>query len=78
MEATKDPAERAAQRAAAEGRSVFAWVTRESVTGRSKELVALGTDIGSIEAAGWSLDHFVSQWTALDGAHRTTLLFRKR
>jgi hypothetical protein len=72
-----DPAETAAKRAAEEGRSVFAWVAKDSVSGKSRELVSLGVQIESIEGAGWKLDRFVPQWTALDGTHRTTLLFRR-
>jgi hypothetical protein len=67
----------AAGEAAKQGRTVFAWVARENVSGKSKELVSLGTQIEAIETAGWKLERFEPRWTALDGAHRTTLLFRR-
>jgi hypothetical protein len=74
----KDAAAIAANLAADQGRTVFAWVTNDNVRGRSRELVSLGFDIESIEAAGWKLDQFVPSWTALSGDHKTTLLFRRR
>ncbi|MEO8293321.1 MAG: hypothetical protein ABI635_09295 [Actinomycetota bacterium] len=72
-----DTAAGAAKRAAEQGHTVFAWATTEKVGGKSKELVSLGMHIGSIEAAGWKLEQFVPRWTALNGDHKTTLLFRR-
>jgi hypothetical protein len=72
-----DAAAVAAKLAADQGRTVFAWMTRENVSGKSKELVSLGVQIESIEGAGWKLERFVPRWTALDGDHKTTLLFRR-
>ena len=56
---------------------MFAWVTNDNVRGKSRELVSLGLEVQSIEAAGWKLDRFVTSWTALSGDHKTTMLFRR-
>ena len=72
-----DAAGIAAKLATDQGRTVFAWVTNDNVRGKSRELVSLGLDIESIEAAGWKLEQFVPSWTALSGDHKTTLLFRR-
>jgi hypothetical protein len=72
-----DAAGIAAKQAAEQGHTVFAWATSERLSGKSKELVSLGTQIEAIEAAGWRLEQFVPRWTALNGDHKTTLLFRR-
>jgi hypothetical protein len=53
------------------------FLANDNVRGKSRELVSLGLEVQSVEAAGWKLDQFVTSWTALSGDHKTTMLFRR-